>query len=182
MRTSDADILIVPGLGGSGDDHWQSRWEKQLKTAQRVVQDDWAHPVLTGWVRNLSNAVLAASRPPVIIAHSLGALTVAHVPEDVAAKIKGAFLVTPPAPRFVLEIAEIDPAFAAPITRKLTFPALLIASRDDPYSSYEESEAFASTLGVEIVDAGSSGHINGDSGHGPWPEGLMRFAGFMKTL
>jgi predicted alpha/beta hydrolase family esterase len=182
MLTSEADILIMPGLGGSGEDHWQSRWEKQLKTAQRVEQDDWSHPMLSAWQAKLSAAILATSRPPVIIAHSLGALTVAHVPEDVAAKIKGAFLVTPPAARFVLEIAEIDPAFAAPVTRKLTFPALLIASRDDPYSTFEESEALASTLGVEIVDAGSSGHINDDSGHGPWPEGLMRFAGFMKTL
>jgi len=181
MITSDADILIMPGLGGSGEDHWQSRWEKQLKTARRVVQDDWAHPVLSAWQAKLSDAILAATRPPVIIAHSLGALTVAHVPEDVAA-IKGAFLVTPPAPRFVLQIAEIDPAFAAPVPRKLTFPALLIASRDDPYSSYEESEALAANLGIEIVDAGASGHINDNSGHGPWPEGLMRFAGFMKTL
>jgi len=182
MLTSDAEILIVPGLGGSGEEHWQSRWEKQLKTARRVVQENWAHPVLDAWVTTVSKAVMAAVRPPVIIAHSLGALAVAHVPEDVAAKIKGAFLVTPPAPLFILEIAEIDPAFAAPLTHKLTFPALLIASRDDPYASYEESEALAAKLGVEIVDAGLSGHINDESGHGPWPEGLMRFAGFMKTL
>ena len=33
-----------------------------------------------------------------------------------------------------------------------------------------------------IVAAGESGHINADSGHGPWPEGLMLFAGFIKTL
>jgi predicted alpha/beta hydrolase family esterase len=182
MITSEADILIMPGLGGSGEDHWQSRWEKQLKTARRVDQDDWSHPTLRAWVANLSNAILTATRPPVIIAHSLGALAVAHIPDTSATKIKGAFLVTPPAPRFVLEIAEIDPAFAEPITHKLAFPALLIASRDDPYSTYEESEALAAQLGVEIVDAGASGHINHDSGHGPWPEGLMRFAGFMKTL
>ena len=61
-------------------------------------------------------------------------------------------------------------------------PALVIASRDDPYSSFAESEAFAQMLGAELVDAGFSGHINGDSGHGPWPEGLMRFAGLLKTL
>jgi len=182
MLTSDADILIVPGLGNSSEDHWQSRWEKQLKTARRVAQDDWAHPKFDAWIKNLSEAVRTSTKPPVIIGHSLGALAVAHVPEDVAAKIRGAFLVTPPAASFVLQIAEIDPAFAAPITRKLPFAALLIASRDDPYSTYEESEALAAALGIEIVDAGASGHLNSESGHGPWPEGLMRFAGFMKTL
>ena len=36
--------------------------------------------------------------------------------------------------------------------------------------------------GAAIADAGSSGHINVESGHGPWPEGLMRFAGFLKAL
>ena len=41
MRTSDADILMVPGWNGSGPDHWQSRWERNLKTARRIEQDDW---------------------------------------------------------------------------------------------------------------------------------------------
>ena len=30
MRTSDCEILIVPGLTNSGPDHWQSRWEGKL--------------------------------------------------------------------------------------------------------------------------------------------------------
>jgi uncharacterized protein len=182
MLTSDAEILIVPGLGDSADDHWQSRWEKQLKTARRVAQDDWAHPMFDAWMQNIAEAIRAAAKPPVIIGHSLGALAVVHVPDDIASKIKGAFLVTPPAARFVLQITEIDPAFAAPVLRKLPFPGLLIASRDDPFSTYEESEQLGATLGIEVVDAGLSGHLNIDSGHGPWPEGLMRFAGFMKTL
>jgi len=58
----------------------------------------------------------------------------------------------------------------------------VIASRDDPYALYEASEAFAAALGAELADAGLSGHINSESGHGPWPEGLMRFAAFLKTL
>ncbi|MFW8585524.1 alpha/beta hydrolase [Rhizobium beringeri] len=32
------------------------------------------------------------------------------------------------------------------------------------------------------VDAGESGHINADSGHGPWPEGTMVFAQFLGRL
>ena len=59
---------------------------------------------------------------------------------------------------------------------------MLIASRDDPYAAYEESQALAEAWHIELVDAGLSGHINDESGHGPWPEGLMRFAGFLKSL
>ena len=44
MKTSEADILIVPGWLNSGPDHWQSRWERNLKTARRIEQDDWHAP------------------------------------------------------------------------------------------------------------------------------------------
>jgi predicted alpha/beta hydrolase family esterase len=33
-----------------------------------------------------------------------------------------------------------------------------------------------------LIDAGESGHINSESGHGPWPEGSMVFAEFMTQL
>ena len=30
MKTADCDILIVPGLGGSEEEHWQARWALSL--------------------------------------------------------------------------------------------------------------------------------------------------------
>jgi len=33
-----------------------------------------------------------------------------------------------------------------------------------------------------FIDACESGHINSESGHGPWPEGSMVFAEFMTQL
>ena len=75
----------------------------------------------------------------------------------------------------------VDPAFADVPRGALPFPAVLIASRDDSYAAYEESEVLARAWHIELVDAGMSGHINDDSGHGPWPEGLMRFAGFSRA-
>ncbi|MFC6051089.1 RBBP9/YdeN family alpha/beta hydrolase, partial [Methylobacterium hispanicum] len=71
----------------------------------------------------------------------------------------------------------------APLPRDpLPFPSLVVASRTDPHCDYARAEDFAYAWGAAIVDAGDSGHINVASGHGPWPEGLMRLAGFMKTL
>ncbi|MGI8570047.1 MAG: alpha/beta hydrolase [Methylocella sp.] len=49
MRASEAEILVIPGLGGSGPDHWQSRLEAKIPTARRVVQADWEHPALDAW-------------------------------------------------------------------------------------------------------------------------------------
>ena len=182
MKTSDVDIIIVPGLGGGSPDHWYSRWEQKLPTARRVRQEDWHHPRLASWSEGLVAAVRTAKRPVVLVGHSLGVITIAHVAESVSDRVVGAFLVAAPAVRVLRELEAVDPSFADLPLAPLPFPAVLIASRDDPYGSYEESEVLAQAWGLELVDAGSSGHLNDDSGHGPWPEGLMRFAGFLKSL
>jgi predicted alpha/beta hydrolase family esterase len=79
-------------------------------------------------------------------------------------------------------IPAIDRAFA-PIPREpFHFPSILIASRTDPHCDYAKAEDIAYAWGSAIVDAGDAGHLNTESGHGPWPEGLMRFAGFLKRL
>ncbi len=187
MRTSHADILVIPGLGGSGPDHWQSRWEAKLPTVRRVVQDDWDNPRLDAWQGRILEEVARAERPVILVAHSLGALAAAHAALLLAkgagaGKIKGGFLVAPPSVEVLSKIEAVDAAFLALPATPLPFPALVIASRDDPFSPFAASADLARLLGAELVDAGFSGHINIDSGHGPWPEGLLRFAGFLKTL
>ena len=57
-----------------------------------------------------------------------------------------------------------------------------MASHNDPDGGYEAVTALASDWGAEVVDAGFAGAIDAASGHGPWPEGLMRLAGFLKRV
>ncbi len=183
MKTSEADILILPGLGGSGPDHWQSRWDAKLPTARLVDQSDFEQPNLDAWRTRLIEEVMRAERPVILVAHSLGALAVAHAaPLLRDLPVRGAFLVAPPSREVVAALPSVDPAFAEEPMEPLPFPSLVIASRDDPFAPYPDSERLAGSLGAELVDAGNSGHINSESGHGPWPEGLMRFAGFLKRL
>ncbi len=182
MRTSDVDIIIVPGLGGGSPDHWYSRWEQKLPTARRVVQADWHKPTLDAWTGRLVAAVEAATRPVVLVGHSLGVVAIAHAAHRIAERTVGAFLVAPPSAAVLRTLEAVDPAFADIPRDALPFPAVLIASRDDSYADYADSEAMAQAWRIELVDAGTSGHLNDESGHGPWPEGLMRFAGFLKSL
>jgi uncharacterized protein len=187
MRTSDAEVLIVPGLGGSGPDHWQSRWEAKIPAVRRVVQADWEKPELAAWLDRIVEEVARAARPVVLVAHSLGVLAAVHAAPFLAkgessGKVKGGFLVAPPSVKVIAGLDALDPAFLTVPGEPLPFPSLVIASRDDPFASFADTEALARTLGAELIDAGFSGHINSESGHGPWPEGLMRFAGFLKTL
>ena len=183
MRSSDLDILVVPGLAGSGPDHWQSRWLAKLSTARRVQQADWDHPRREAWTRAVIEAVEAASRPVMLIAHSLGVPTLAHAaPLMPAGRVVGAFLVAPPSEAATLRLPAIDPAFRPYPRAPLPFPSLLVASRNDEYGSFDDAADLALAWGSALVDAGDAGHLNDASGHGPWPEGLMSFAGFLGRL
>lgn len=182
MKASDADILIVPGYTNSGPEHWQSRWEQKLGTARRVEQAEWSKPVKDDWVKRLVEEVNASTRPVVLVAHSLGVPTAIHAIPFFKKKVAGAFLVAPPE----LENPAIRPkhlmTFGPYPNDPLPFPTLTIASRNDPFGSYEHADDITSKWGSLLVDAGESGHINTESGHGPWPEGTMVFAQFLGKL
>ncbi|MBV1701780.1 MAG: alpha/beta fold hydrolase [Hyphomicrobiales bacterium] len=184
MRISEASILILPGRGDSPPDHWQSRWQKKIATATRVHQHDWENPQKEKWLAQIHSAVVAQPRPVVLVAHSLGCIAAVWAAHGhlAAGQVAGAFLVAPPSDEMRMETPQIDRAFSPVPRHKLPFPCVLVASRNDPRADFAWSEAFASAIGAQFVDAGEAGHINVDSGFGPWPEGLMRLGTFMRTL
>lgn len=182
MRAADADILIVPGLCNSGPEHWQSRWERKLSTARRVVQRDWEHPDRAEWAQAIAREVLASARPVVVVAHSLGVVAALHAAQQLREKIAGAFLVAPPSEPVIRELPAVDDAFLPMPRERLPFPAVVVGSSDDPYADAGFARALADDLGAKFVDAGAAGHINADSGHGPWPEGSLAFAHFIAKL
>jgi uncharacterized protein len=181
MRIAETDILIIPGYTSSGPEHWQTRWEQKIQNARRVEQRDWLKPHFSEWQDNVVAAVEAAAKPVVLVAHSMGVITVIHAAKRLT-KVKGAFLVAPPGETYMVEHEDVDLKFADVPCDPLPFPSVLVASRNDPFCPHLEAEEWAYAWGSAFSDAGDSGHINTDSGHGPWPEGLMRFAGFLSKL
>ena len=187
MKSSETEILVVAGHEGSGDAHWQRRLITNLPAAKLVEQDDWLYGSLPKATARLVEAVVQAAKPVVFVAHSAGCILVAHaVPELVAAgvieKVRGAFLVSAPAAGQLGASNGIDPIFNIIPMSALPFPTLLVASNNDPFATPEEQATLAKAWGAELVEAGAQGHINTASGHGPWPEGMMRFAGFLSKL
>jgi predicted alpha/beta hydrolase family esterase len=182
VRAADADILILPGLGGGSPDHWYSRWGRRLSTARRVEQSEWDAPRRSAWVETIERDVAGCERAVICVAHSLGVVALLHAAEEVGERIAGAFMVAPPSELVTLEIAEIDKAFLPYPRRRLPFPAILVASENDPYAEIDFSRALARDIGAEFISAGPAGHINAESGHGPWPEGSFRFAAFVSKL
>lgn len=182
MRIAEADILIVPGLGNSGPGHWQRRWGERFGTGRFVEQDDWDNPRLEDWVGRLEREIIMATRPVVLVAHSLGVAAVAHTARRlVDSKVRGAFLVAPPD----LERDDMPPeigSFRDVPRDPLPFPSMLVASSTDPYCEVERAADMSTAWGSDLHIAGGAGHINVESGHGPWPEGLMMFTRLMQRL
>ena len=161
---NQATILIVPGRGNSGPEHWQSIVEDLLPNTYRVQQDDWEQPALDAWSRNIDRAVRALDRPPLLVAHSYGCLAAAHAQAAFGTPVGATLFVAPADPeRFGLSRR----LFAERLAR----PGMLIASDSDPWLSLEQALALAAGWGVECVNLGRAGHINVASGHGRWPLG-----------
>ena len=164
--------MIVPGLDNSGPDHWQTLWEARRDDCRRVDLECWSDPSPSHWLRRLDTAVRSSPAPMILVAHSLGCLTVAHWVQaggDVS-HVAGALLVAPPD----AERADALPAvrrFAPAPKISLPFPSLVVASRDDPYADFAASAALAEAWGSRLVDVGHCGHINAASRLYDWPEG-----------
>jgi len=163
--------LVVPGIGDSGPGHWQTCWERQHLHWRRVRQRDWAHPVCDEWVAALHAAVVQASVPPLLIAHSMGCLTVVHWASRSALPVRAALLVAVPDPEAAMFPATAKGFRPVPSAR-LPWPSLLVASTDDPFGSAAFARRCAAAWGSEYVEIGAVGHINAESGVGAWPAGL----------
>lgn len=171
--------LLLPGWQDSDPAHWQSRWEV-LHGDQRVVQDDWLWPRRGDWMARLEEVLLADARPAVLVAHSLGchlvAAWAAHSRQT--QRVLAALLVAPPD----TEADAMPPQLHnwRPMVRQaLPFPALVLASSDDPYCSLARAEALAADWGAACISLGPRGHLNGESGLGDWPEARDWLAKFV---
>lgn len=175
----DPLVLVVPGLGNSGPDHWQTRWEAQIPDCERVDLGVWDDPHRNTWVNKINLAVHRAGRPVILVAHSLGCHAVAWWAEyerpAYGNPVVGALLVAPPD----VEREGVDARlarFAPPPRSALPFPAFLAASENDHYCSLRVARGLATDWRATFAYAGSIGHINAESGIGDWPFGQLLLA------
>ena len=169
------EYLILPGWQGSPEEHWQSHWQQVLPYASRVEQADWLAPSPEAWVRALEDKIASANTQVILIAHSLGCITVARwaaqARQSLLNKVKGALLVAPADVERPLCPAAI--AGFAPIAQKpLPFPSLIVGSDNDSAASVSRVLAFARYWHAGVVILPKAGHINVKSGHTRWEQGF----------
>jgi uncharacterized protein len=101
MKSSDTDILVIPGHRITGPNHWQSRMVARLSTARMVLEPDWITPSLAEDIGAITKAVEQATRPVVFVAHSSGVSLLAHAMLSLGLmgfndRMRGAYLVLRP--------------------------------------------------------------------------------------
>lgn len=184
MDNNHVHYLIVPGWHGSEEEHWQSHWERRLPRAQRVQQKDWVKPDLNDWVEALGRHISSLHGQVILIAHSLGCVTIAHWAQRAtasqAAKVVGALLVAP-ADVERPQCPEALSGFAPIPGQTLPFPTVLVGSSNDPAATAERAYTLGRAWGANVTILADAGHINVKSGHGSWQAGF-RYLYQLQTL
>ena len=169
--------IIVPGIGGSEYEHWQSWLQRQLPACSRVEQNDWKNPIIDDWVSNLLATIDQVNSAVQIVAHSFGCLTslrALHEHQALRLKVKHLTLVAPANPkRFSLtgyahEVSENMWQYFQNLNIHLQ--AQLLISENDPWLDYQDALQLSKAWKIKTTCLGQVGHINVASGFGPFPE------------
>ena len=176
---SAATVVLVPGLRGHVEDHWQTRLAASLPGARMVAPLGRTNPALQARVTLLDQVVEQVAGPVVLVAHSAGVLVTAHwAAQYRPTRVVGALLATPPVfadelPPEYPSIAELRAHGWLPIPRQpLPFPSIVAASSDDPLSNPGRVRALAKAWGSRLHPLGAVGHLNPASGYGDWPAAI----------
>jgi len=168
-------LLIVPGLRDHVPDHWQTILGQQLPEAATVPRMERDKLSCAAWVALLDQSLRAIEGPVVLVAHSAGAMIVAHWAQRHRRSIRGALLAVPP--DFESPLPEGYPTQDAlrengwlptPLT-PLPFPSIVAASTNDPLARFDRVTMLAQAWGSRLVDVGAVGHLNAAAGYGEWP-------------
>lgn len=167
-------FVILPGIDGSDDVHWQSRWEQSWgDSAVRIVPASWSEPELDDWVKAVQRAyddALGRDDDVVLVAHSLGCWAAAAW-FAAGGSATAALLVAPPDTQHPGFPSDRAGTFQTVATQPLPCPSLLIASTNDPYCTTARATTFANAWKADCHLIDNAGHLNSTSNLGDWPLG-----------
>ena len=165
-------VLLLHGWGGSDFPHWQSWIAGELARDYGCVCflrfSDFDRPKRDLWREELLNT-LEDFRPDIVICHSLANTLWLHISQTQQInEVQKLYLVAPPS--LQCDIQELQEFFPQEIPSTLNAAeTLLVCSDNDPYMSIDEAKNLQKKLQIDMKILKDAGHINADSGYGPWP-------------
>lgn len=171
-------VLIVPGLREHVPDHWQTLLAQQLARVRTVPPLEHDKLSCAARVAAIETEVQRIDGPVVIVAHSAGAIMVAHWALRATRPIHGALLAAPadletPLPPGYPERETLRAHGWLPIPRgRLPFRSIVAASTNDPLARFERVAGLAADWGSRLEDVGAVGHLNPAAGFGEWPRAM----------
>jgi predicted alpha/beta hydrolase family esterase len=176
--TRAAPVVILHGWQGSTGEHWQVWLADQLRGAGREIRfpdlPDADEPDLHKWLGALDDVLTGLPDDGFdVVAHSLGAiLWLHHVANSRSApRPARVALVAPVSPHTA--IAELASFLPVPLdvdqVRRGADGTVLVAGDNDPYTPEGIAEAYGRPLKMPTTVIEAGGHLNVESGYGPWP-------------
>jgi uncharacterized protein len=169
-------FLILHGLGGSGPGHWQPWLAERLRAAGHDVRlpglPDPDAPDPAAWRAAVLEEVAALEGGErVVICHSLSCIAWFGACGEVERPVDRIALVAPPSAASGLP--ELEPFFPVAVTAadlaRAAGRSRLVCADDDPYCPEGAAGLYGEALGLPTDLHPGGGHLNVDSGLGPWP-------------
>ena len=170
-------FLILHGWQGSGPDHWQTWLAHRLLDAGETVRypdlPDPDTPAIDQWAETMHSELAALDGETTVVCHSLACLLWAREAPQIADRCPAdrCLLVAPPCP--VQPIPGVSNLYPTPLDAEAAHRSAgeirVVGTDKDPYCPAGHERSFARPLELEIDILEGAGHINPESGFGPWP-------------
>jgi len=169
-------VVFVPGLREHVPDHWQTLLQARLPGSVCVPRLGKGVVSCPAWVDAIDATLASVEGPVVLVGHSAGVIMIAHWARSHRRAVDCALLATPP---------DLDRELPAGYPTKRTledngwmpvpldplpFPAIVVASANDPLCTLERASDLARHWRAQLVHGGAVGHLNPASGFGEWPQ------------
>jgi len=164
-------VLILHGWQGSDAPHWQAWLAGELVQENCIVAfpqlSEKSAPQKEVWLEEALE-IMDELHPDIVVCHSLGNILWFHMCSRLKQPVRKLLLCAPP--RDLSEYEEVETFFPVEIPSDLyAEQVLMVASDNDPYMGIDESIMMAMRMQVDLKIIKQGGHLNTDSGYGPWP-------------
>ena len=178
-------VYIVHGYRASSEDHWfewlEHSIEDQGGEAHRVELPESSAPDPELWQEALDSQLQTLTPDTLIVAHSLGGLSVLSLLSEGTHPTIGGLLLVSSFKDRLPAIPELDgfidnSVFNAAVVENAAERRLVFASDNDPYVEPALTEAMAQAINAEFVTEPGGGHFLASDGYEQFPQLYERLA------